>query len=72
LREQVEAEWAAMKEQHAAEVEPWTEECTKLLQAGTRKKDLPPKPKLGKKPQIPVIDDEDDDVEEEPGDDEDV
>ncbi|KAJ7767980.1 hypothetical protein DFH07DRAFT_769490 [Mycena maculata] len=72
LKEEIEREWAAMKERHAAEVEAWSEECSKLLGVGTRKKDLPPKPKLGKKPVIPVVDDEEDKLEEEPMDDSDV
>jgi hypothetical protein len=67
LREEIEREWAAMKERHAAEVEDWSAECSNLLAAGA-KKDLPPKPKIGKKPQIPVVDDEDDELEEEPND----
>ncbi|KAJ6471459.1 hypothetical protein C8R45DRAFT_836416 [Mycena sanguinolenta] len=72
LKERIEAEWAEMKECHAAEVEAWSEECSSLLGAGSKKKDLPPKPKIGKKPQIPAMDDEEDDMEEEQQDDEDV
>ncbi|KAF8210754.1 hypothetical protein K438DRAFT_1710303 [Mycena galopus ATCC 62051] len=65
LREKLEREWAQMKEQHVAEVEAWSKTCAELLAAKTKKKDLPPKPKLGKKPQIPVEEDEDDDVDDE-------
>lgn len=75
LREQLEKEWAEMKRQHTVKLEAWTEECAQLLEGGTRKKDIPPKPKLGKKPQLPVLDDAGDDDEdevEEPMDDGDV
>ncbi|KAJ7431569.1 hypothetical protein B0H11DRAFT_1941445 [Mycena galericulata] len=69
LRDEVEREWAEMKRQHVTNVEAWAEECSRLLEGGTKNKDLPPKPKLGKKPQAPVVDDEEDEVEEEPRDD---
>ncbi|KAJ6503611.1 hypothetical protein C8R45DRAFT_818062 [Mycena sanguinolenta] len=69
LKEQLEKEWAVMKERHAVEVEIWSAECSKLVGEGVKKKDLPPKPKLGKKPTVPVADDDEDDVEEEPMDD---
>jgi hypothetical protein len=72
LKERLEREWAAMKERHAAEVEIWSAECSKLVAEGVKKKDLPPKPKLGKKPTIPVVDDEDDDLEDEVMDDSNV
>ncbi|KAJ7165293.1 hypothetical protein C8R46DRAFT_900560 [Mycena filopes] len=72
LREELEKEWAMMKERHAAEVEIWSQTCTKLLAAKMKKKDLPPKPKLGKKPQIPVEEDNEDNVEEEVMDEQDV
>ncbi|KAJ7150677.1 hypothetical protein C8R46DRAFT_914663 [Mycena filopes] len=72
LREELEKEWVLMKERHAAEVEIWSQTCADLLAAKTKKKDLPPKPKLGKKPQIPVEEDEEDDVEEEVIDEQDV
>ncbi|KAJ7435616.1 hypothetical protein B0H11DRAFT_1937446, partial [Mycena galericulata] len=65
LREEVEKEWAEMKRQHAKKVETWTKECEALTEGGARKKDLPPKPKLGKKPQVPAAEDVDDDEEEE-------
>ncbi|KAF7352031.1 hypothetical protein MVEN_01165400 [Mycena venus] len=68
LREEIEREWGAMKERHVAEVEAWSEECSGLLQEGTRKKDLPPKPKLGKKPTLPAADDDEDELEEEEAD----
>ena len=74
LQEQVEKEWAQMKERHTADVEMWSAKCSKLVPGGTKKKDLPPKPKLGKKLQVLAIndgdDDEGDEVEEEPVDDE--
>ncbi|KAK7041146.1 hypothetical protein R3P38DRAFT_3453333 [Favolaschia claudopus] len=59
-------DWAEMKHQHNAAVENWTSECSKLQETGLRKKDLPPKPKLGKKPKLPVVEDEDEDEEDEP------
>ncbi|KAJ7458280.1 hypothetical protein B0H11DRAFT_1873243 [Mycena galericulata] len=65
LREEVEKEWAEMKRQHAKKVETWTKECEALTEGGARKKDLLPKPKLGKKPQVPAAEDVDDDEEEE-------
>ncbi|KAF7372315.1 hypothetical protein MVEN_00091700 [Mycena venus] len=64
-REEVEKEWAEMKRKHAVLVEAWEKECAGLTELGTKKKDLPSKPKLGKKPQLPAIDDEEEDVEEE-------
>ncbi|KAJ7722617.1 hypothetical protein B0H16DRAFT_348353, partial [Mycena metata] len=72
LREELEKEWAQMKERHVAAVEIWSQECSELLAAKTKKKDLPPKPKLGKKPQIPVEEDDEDDLEDEVIDDGDV
>ncbi|KAJ7195477.1 hypothetical protein GGX14DRAFT_377056 [Mycena pura] len=65
LREEMEKEWAQMKERHVAEVEAWSQTCSELLAAKTKKKDLPPKPKLGKKPQVPVEEDEEEDVDDE-------
>ncbi|KAJ7443907.1 hypothetical protein B0H11DRAFT_1931332 [Mycena galericulata] len=64
-KEKIEREWVAMKERHVAEVEAWSTARSKLLRDGVKKKDLPPKPKLGKKPNLPVVDDEEDDLEEE-------
>ncbi|KAJ6453622.1 hypothetical protein C8R47DRAFT_1083368 [Mycena vitilis] len=65
----LEKEWARMRERRAAEAEAWSKTCSTLLTAKTKKKDLPPKPKLGKKPQLPVEEnveeDYEDDVEEE-------
>ncbi|KAJ7765435.1 hypothetical protein DFH07DRAFT_770146 [Mycena maculata] len=72
MREEIEREWAAMKERHVADVEAWSQECSKLFQEGVRKKDLPPKPKLGKKPTLPAVDDEDDELEDEPDEEADV
>ncbi|KAJ7765488.1 hypothetical protein DFH07DRAFT_737644 [Mycena maculata] len=71
-KEEIEREWAAMKERHIAAVETWSTECSQLLEKGAKKKDLPPKPKLGKKPVLPTVEDEEDEEEEEPIDDADV
>ncbi|KAJ6535732.1 hypothetical protein B0H19DRAFT_963687 [Mycena capillaripes] len=65
---EIEKEWVEMRRGHAAAVEVWSTECSKLLEMGTKKKDLPPKPKLGKKPKVPVADDDESDEEEEEGD----
>ncbi|KAJ7708478.1 hypothetical protein B0H14DRAFT_3903025 [Mycena olivaceomarginata] len=65
-REEVEKEWAEMKRKHAVLVGAWEKECAGLTELGTKKKDLPSKPKLGKNPQLPAVDDEEDDVEKEP------
>ncbi|KAJ7840387.1 hypothetical protein B0H14DRAFT_3869489 [Mycena olivaceomarginata] len=65
-REEVEKEWAEMKRKHAVLVEAWEKECAGLTELGTKKKDLPSKPTLGKNPQLPAVDDEEDDVEKEP------
>jgi hypothetical protein len=54
-REEIEKEWAELKK-HAVLVEAWEKECTGLIELGTRKKDLSSKPKLGKKPQLPAVD----------------
>ncbi|KAJ7751547.1 hypothetical protein DFH07DRAFT_745381, partial [Mycena maculata] len=72
MREEIEREWATMKERHVADVEAWSQECSKLFQEGVRKKDLPPKPKPGKKPTLPAVDDEDDELEDEPDEEADV
>ncbi|KAJ7704688.1 hypothetical protein B0H16DRAFT_1828200 [Mycena metata] len=72
LREELEKEWAQMKERHIAVVEIWSQECSELLAAKTKKKDLPPKPKLGKKPQIPAEEDNEHDLKDEVIDDGDV
>ncbi|KAJ6619104.1 hypothetical protein B0H10DRAFT_2371271, partial [Mycena sp. CBHHK59/15] len=70
---ELEREWLRMKEHHVGEVEAWAADCSKLVESGVKKKDLPPKPKLGKKPQLPAVeDDEEDEVEEEPDDDKNV
>jgi predicted aminopeptidase len=65
---EIEREWAERKRVHAELVEAWTAECSRLTELGNRKKDLPPKPKLGKKPKVPVADDdgsdESDDIDE--------
>jgi hypothetical protein len=45
-------------------VEEWEKECARLIQLGARKKDLSLKPKLGRKLQLPAVDDEEDDIEE--------
>ncbi|KAJ7765178.1 hypothetical protein B0H16DRAFT_1310185 [Mycena metata] len=63
-RAELEKEWQAMKTGHLAAVEAWSKDCADLLQNGTRKKDLPAKPKLGKKPQLPVVEEEEESDEE--------
>jgi hypothetical protein len=71
----MEKEWVQIRERHTAEVEAWSQTCLELLAGKTKKKDLPPKPKLGKKPQIPVEEveeDEEEDVDDEVMDDGDV
>ncbi|KAJ7126223.1 hypothetical protein C8R44DRAFT_734109 [Mycena epipterygia] len=72
LKAKLEQEWAEMKQKHAAQVETWTRHCSDLLATGTRKKDHPPKPKLGKKPQLPAEEDDEDEMEDEINDDEEV
>jgi hypothetical protein len=66
MKEEIEREWAEMKCLHTLEVEDWTKECSRLLELGTRKKDWPPKPKVGKKLKIPIVEEEESDEEEEP------
>ncbi|KAJ7346192.1 hypothetical protein DFH08DRAFT_701616 [Mycena albidolilacea] len=64
-RDAIEREWADMKKRHADDVDAWATECLRLLALGTKKKDLPVKPKLGKKPKPPVVDEEESEEEEE-------
>ncbi|KAJ6477513.1 hypothetical protein C8R45DRAFT_833358 [Mycena sanguinolenta] len=71
-REEIEKEWAEMKRKHAVLVAAWEEECDRLMKLGTKKKDLPSKPKLGKKLQLPAMEDEEDDLEDELADETDV
>jgi hypothetical protein len=54
-----------MKTKHANDVEAWATECLRLLALGTKKKELPVKPKLSKKAKPPVVDEEESDKEEE-------
>jgi hypothetical protein len=61
---EIEREWAEMKCVHAELVEAWTAECSRLTELGNRKKDLPPKLKLGTKPKVPVADNEESDDED--------
>ncbi|KAJ7301742.1 hypothetical protein DFH08DRAFT_827282 [Mycena albidolilacea] len=68
LQAELDKEWAEMKEQHRKAVEVWSAECSKLVVKGVRKKDLPPKPKLGKKPKLLVVGNDESDEEEEEGD----
>ncbi|KAJ7310055.1 hypothetical protein DFH08DRAFT_823332 [Mycena albidolilacea] len=68
LQAELDKEWAEMKERHRKAVEAWSADCSKLVAEGVRKKDLPPKPKLGKKPKLPVVEDNESDEEEEEGD----
>jgi hypothetical protein len=72
MKEEIEKEWVRMKQCHAVEVEAWSTKCSELTAGGAKKKDLPPKPKLGKKPQVPAADDDEEDEEEEPVDEDDV
>ncbi|KAJ7618643.1 hypothetical protein FB45DRAFT_932120 [Roridomyces roridus] len=71
-REDVEKEWAAMKARHDIALEERQRECDQLTNGGVRKKDHPPKPKLGKKSKVPVVEQEEDDEEEDLMDDEEV
>jgi hypothetical protein len=68
LQAELDKEWAKMKERHGKAVEAWSAECSKLVVKGVRKKDLPPKPKLGKNPKPLVVEDDESDEEEEEGD----
>jgi hypothetical protein len=68
LQAELDKEWTETKERHGKAVEVWSAECSKLVAKGVRKKDLPPKPKLGKKPKLPVVEDNESDKEEEEGD----
>ncbi|KAJ7123908.1 hypothetical protein C8R46DRAFT_928097 [Mycena filopes] len=65
LRVEIEREWMAIKEPHTAAVEVWSETCARLLESGTKKKNLPHKPKLGKKPKLPVVEEKEESEEEE-------
>jgi hypothetical protein len=51
---EIEKKEAEMKCGHAELVEAWIAGCSRLTELGTKKKDLPPTPKLGKKPKVPV------------------
>ncbi|KAF8175511.1 hypothetical protein K438DRAFT_1771121 [Mycena galopus ATCC 62051] len=62
-KEEVEQAWGEMKRKHTKEVKSWTADCTKLVQQGVKKKDLPPKPKLAKKPKVPAVEEEEEDDE---------
>jgi hypothetical protein len=64
-RDTIEREWADMKKKHVDDLEAWVTECSKLLALGTKKKDLPVKLKLSKKPKPPVVDEEESEEEEE-------
>ena len=59
-REQCEAEWKLIKEEHERAVEAWKLECERLKAGGARPRDLPTKPKRPSKPKPAVEDDEDD------------
>ncbi|KAJ6453506.1 hypothetical protein C8R45DRAFT_945042 [Mycena sanguinolenta] len=71
-REEIEKEWAEMKRNHGMLVAVWEEECNRLMKLGTKKKDLPSKPKLGKKQQLPTTEEEEDNLEDELADEIDV
>ncbi|KAJ7055425.1 hypothetical protein C8F01DRAFT_994292 [Mycena amicta] len=64
--EALELRWKQMKQEHEGKVREWEAECAELSRLGARKKDLPPKPKLGLKPKLPaaVVDVEEADKEE--------
>ncbi|KAJ7070170.1 hypothetical protein C8F01DRAFT_1078480 [Mycena amicta] len=64
--EALELRWKQMKQEHEGKVREWEAECAELSRLGARKKDLPPKPKLGLKPKLPaaVVDEEEADEEE--------
>jgi hypothetical protein len=72
MKEEIEKERVRMKQHHAVEVEAWSTKCSELTAGGAKKKDLPPKHRLGKKPQVPAADDNEEDDEEEPVEEEDV
>ncbi|KAJ7060919.1 hypothetical protein C8F01DRAFT_941240, partial [Mycena amicta] len=50
--EALELRWKQMKQEHEGKVREWEAECAELSRLGARKKDLPPKPKLGLKPKL--------------------
>ena len=58
-REQCEAEWKLIKEEHERAVEAWKLECERLKAGGARPRDLPTKPKRPSKPKPVVEADED-------------
>ena len=58
-REQCEAEWKLIKEEHERAVEAWKLECERLKAGGARPRDLPTKPKRPSKPKPAVEDDKD-------------
>ena len=68
-REQCEAEWKLIKEEHERATEAWKLECERLKSDGVRPKDLPTKPKRPAKPK-PVVEDEEDDDEDNSSDEE--
>jgi hypothetical protein len=53
------AEWEGIKAAHLVAIQRWEERCAELTRIGTRKKDLPCKPKRAKKPELPKDDNED-------------
>ncbi|KAJ7071839.1 hypothetical protein B0H15DRAFT_793183 [Mycena belliarum] len=53
---ELEERWKQLKLEHRAAVERWEERCAALTAGGTRKKDLPKKPKCTKKPELPKDD----------------
>ncbi|KAJ7935049.1 hypothetical protein B0H13DRAFT_1591243 [Mycena leptocephala] len=52
-------EWERIKAAHLVSVQQWEEKCAELTGMGTRKKDLPRKPKRAKKPELPKDNDDD-------------
>ena len=64
-RDQCEAEWKLIKEEHEKATEAWKLECERLKMDGVRPKDLPSKPKRPAKPKLVVEDKEDNSSDEE-------
>ena len=68
-RDQCEAEWKLIKEEHEKATEAWKLECERLKMDGVRPKNLPSKPKRPAKPK-PVVEDEEDEEEDNSSDEE--
>jgi hypothetical protein len=57
---ELEERWKKMKADHLEAVAQWETQCAVLTAGGARKKDLPKKPKRAKKPELPKVDESDD------------